>query len=184
MLELTVTPKELFDEETERFVNLPGANLEFEHSLVSLSKWESKYRKPFFSDKDEHKKTPYELLDYFYMMCLQKVDPNIIHFMNSDEINIIGDYIREDQTATWFSSSETPKGPSRKTMTSELVYYWLVALSIPFEVDKWHFNRMLTLIEVVNRENNPDNNKHSKGSMISQRRRLNAERRAKFGHGG
>ena len=188
MLQLSVKPKELFDEEESRFIYLPAAELTFEHSLVSLSKWESKYKKPFFADKNQNEnfeKTVNEVLDYFLMMCLETVDPNIIFWMDNEEIKTIGDYLQEEQTATWFSDqNSTPSRPSRKVITSELIYYWLIALSIPFDVETWNLNRLLTLIQVVNQENDPKKNKKPTASLMAQRRQLNAQRRAKFGHGG
>ena len=177
---LTVTEK--FDNATQKFVETQEDffSLELEHSLVSLSKWESKFEKPFLSSDD---KTPEEVFWYIQAMCLT---PNVplkawtnLTQENLEEINT---YINSKQTATWFN--ETPnQRPSTETITAELIYYWMVALQIPFECQHWHLNKLLTLVKVCNHKNQPAK-KMSRRELAQKHRDLNAERKARYGTSG
>lgn len=175
MLTLQITDKDLFDEGTEQFLTVKGATVDMEHSLASLSKWEAKYKKPWFG-KDGFSMSTSELLDYFQMMCLSPCDPAVFKFMNQDEVNIVGEYMNDSQTATWFGHRDEPSGKGR-VITAELVYYWMISLKIPFEAENWNINRLFTLIQVCTEESTPKKNTMTP----ADRARLNKERLAKFG---
>lgn len=172
MLEITIPSTELWNEEKQEFMSVKGMTLKLEHSLVSLSKWESKWCKPFLSKED---KTREETLDYIRCMTLtQNVDSDIYNYITDNNINEIIEYINAPMTATTFR--EENKGGSREITTAELIYYWMIALDIPFECQKWHLNRLLTLIRVCNIKNQPPK-KMSKREIMSRNASLNAARR-------
>lgn len=177
MLELVIPAIEGWDEEKEEFVELVKAQtLKLEHSLVSVSKWEAKWEKPFLSNT---KKTREETIDYIRCMTLtQNVDPKVYKRIKNSHIEEVNEYIAAKMTATWFSKeakSNLPK-TSSKQITSELIYYWMIAMNIPSEYQKWHLNRLLTLIQVCNLENKPSK-PMSKRELMSRNRALNAARR-------
>ena len=170
---------EFFDEKKQEFITVPGKpamkeqRLQLEHSLVSLSKWESKWCKPFLTKKPL---TTEETLDYIRCMTLtQNVPPEVYERMPEDVIKQISDYINAPMTATWFSKEAEKKG-GNETVTSELIYYWMIALQIPWDCQKWHLNRLITLVKICNIKNAPPK-KMSKRSIMSQNAALNAARR-------
>lgn len=176
--------QEVWDNDIEEFTMLPGVKpvtLTLEHSLLSLSKWESKYHKPFL-DKTGVEKTPEEMLYYIQCMSVNNVDPNAFYCLTSEQIKEIGDYIADPMTATTITHNAPSGAPPRRNaenVTSELIYYWMVVHQIPFECQKWHLNRLLTLIEVCNIKNAPSK-KMSKRDIMRQNNALNAARRAKY----
>lgn len=173
MLQITVPATELWDEENETFISTKGQTLQLEHSLISLSKWESKWCKAFLT-KDT--KTYEETLDYIKCMTLtQNVDPMVYRCLTRENIDQVNKYIEAPMTATYFSEDKNGK-KSREVVTSELIYYWMIALTIPFECQKWHLNRLLTLIRVCNIKNAPPK-KMSKRDIMSRNAALNAARR-------
>ncbi len=173
MLEITIPATELWDESTEEFITAKEQTLRLEHSLVSLSKWESKWCKPFLSKTN---KTNEEIIDYVKCMTLtQNVPDEVYRCLTNDNIRKINEYIDAPMTATWFHE-EKNKGTNREQTTSELIYYWMIALNIPFECQKWHLNRLLTLIRVCNIKNQPPK-KMSKRDIMSRNAALNAARR-------
>lgn len=173
MLRITVPSNELWDDKKEEFVFVKEQTLQLEHSLVSLSKWESKWCKPFLG---RHEKTDEEVLDYIRCMTLtQNVSPDVYYRLTTENIQKINDYIDAPMTATVFYHDEQFK-PNREKVTSELIYYWMIALNIPFECQKWHLNRLLTLIEVCNIKNAPPK-KRSRSEIMSRNAALNAARR-------
>lgn len=183
MLEIIIESREVFNETKQEFITYPRTVLQLEHSLISISKWESKWHKPFLQSSDNLNQD--EILDYIKCMTISpgKVDDNIYLLLSQKNVDDIINYIKNPMTATWFS--ENKKGPrSREIITSELIYYWMVALQIPFECQKWHLNRLLTLIRVCNAKNeeaNPNNkNKLSKSALMSRNAALNAQRKAKL----
>jgi hypothetical protein len=179
MLEIKVMlSPEGWDEEKQEFVEPKIQTLKLEHSLVSLSKWESKWRKPFLTDKE---KTPEESLDYIKFMTLtQNVDPDVYNYISQENMNEIRDYIGAELTATTFSQDKNSKGRlNGEQITSELVYYWMVALQIPFECQKWHLSRLITLVKVCNIKNQPPK-KMSRSELASRNRSLNAARRQRL----
>lgn len=177
MLTIVVPGVEMFDEKSQEFVTKDDVTLELEHSLVSLSKWESIYEKPFLG-KDE--KGVDEVLDYIKLMTLT---PNVPEgtFLKLSEANIlaINGYIDAKMTATWFQ--DPPGAPqSRDVITSELIYYWLISFNIPFECETWHLNRLFTLIRVCNvKQAKPK--KMSRGEIAARNREINAQRRKQLG---
>lgn len=176
MLQINVPAREFYDEVNERFINVKETALTLEHSLVSLSKWEQKWCKPFLGKDD---KTNEEILDYIKCMTLtQNVDPNVYLALSNENVTMIREYIDNPHTAT--TIKENPNAPkSHEIVTSELIYYWMIALNIPFECQKWHLNRLLTLIKVCNIKNAPPK-KMSQHQLLSRNAALNAARRQKL----
>lgn len=173
MLQITVPANEKWDEVKEEFIYFNGATLRLEHSLVSLSKWESKWKKPFVSKEP---KTVEQTIDYIRCMTItQNVDPEVYNNLTNENISQVNKYIEDPMTATWFSEDKTAK-PNREQITSELIYYWMIALNIPVEFEKWHLNRLLTLIRVCNVKNQPPK-KMGKNELMSRNKSLNAARR-------
>ena len=179
MLTITVQLSEDFNSETNEFI-VQTFDLELEHSLVSLSKWESKHKKAFLG-QDE--KTSEEVLSYVEAMILTPEYPRgILEKLSQQNIDKINEYIEDKMTATWFANDNRPKPPARQTITSELVYYWIVSYRIPWDVEYWHLNRLFTLIKVFNENNSKDNKrKVSTREAAAQRHALNQQRLAQHG---
>ena len=174
-IEIPISP-EGWDAEKEEFVESKVQTLQLEHSLVSLSKWESKWCKPFFSTDD---KTYEEVLDYIKCMTLtQNVKPEVYKYLTEKNITEITDYINAPMTATTFNEPST-KGRGRDIITSELIYYWMIAFNIPVDFQKWHINRLLTLIRVCEIKTSPGKQMSSK-EITSQYAALNAARKKKL----
>lgn len=175
MLTIEIPDQEFFNEETQEFFTMKGQILQLEHSLVSLSKWESKWNKPFLSKED---KTAEETIDYIKCMTItQNPKPHIYNLLTDKNILEIKNYIDAPMTATTFSNAN--QGHSREIVTSELIYYWMISLNIPMKCEKWHLNRLLTLIRVCNIKNGPAK-KMSKKEIMSRNAALNAARRKKL----
>jgi hypothetical protein len=171
-LKVVLSP-EGWDEKKQEFVEPKTQILQLEHSLVSLSKWESKWCKPFLSNGS---KTPEEILDYIkFMTITQNVKPEVYDYLSQANIEQINKYIEAPMTATTFSEDKNRKH-SREVITAELIYYWMIALQIPFECQKWHLNKLLTLIRVCNIKNAPPK-KMSKRDIATRNAQLNAARR-------
>lgn len=184
MLEIYVQPMELYNEELGEFISTRGQTLQLEHSLISLSKWESRWKKPFMQ-QDMNGITNEEVLDYIRCMTISpNVDPMIYYSIGSNKqlVEQIKQYIQDPHTATTIKQKQG-RGRSREIITAELIYYWMIDLGIPFECQKWHLGRLLTLIEVCSIKNTPDK-KMSKAETFAQNRNLNALRRAKMGSRG
>ena len=177
MLQIAVPiSPEGWDEVKEEFVEPKYQTLQLEHSLVSLSKWESKWRKSFFG---KQAKTDEETIDYIKCMTItQNVKPEVYGYLTRENIKQINDYIESPMTATYFREDPNAKN-NKETITSELIYYWMIALNIPFECQKWHLNRLLTLIRVCNIKNQPPK-KISRGEAARRNAALNAARRKQF----
>ncbi len=176
MLRITIPAAEFWDEVNEEFVYAKEQTLQLEHSLVSLSKWESKWRKAFLGKQE---KTEEEILDYVKCMTLtQNVNPEVYTRLTTDNYKEINAYIESPMTATFFSEDKTAKG-GRETVTSELIYYWMISLNIPVEFQKWHLNRLLTLIRVCNVKNSPPK-RRSKREIMRRNAALNAARRSRL----
>lgn len=173
MLTITIPATEEFDEIKGEFVYSKEQTLQLEHSLISISKWESKWCKVFL---DKREKTNEEIIDYIKCMTLNKnVSDDVYNCLTQANLTEINDYIGAPMTATYFSNTENGKKNSEQ-ITSELIYYWMIALQIPFECQKWHINRLLTLIRVCNIKNAPPK-KMSKRDIMSRNAALNAARR-------
>lgn len=177
MLRITVTGSEFYDEVNEQFVTYDDFDLDFEHSLVSLSKWESIWEKPYLS-KDV--KSTEEVFSYVECMILTpNFPPDAVTKLGQSNFDELGKYIDSKATATWFGdSSESPR--SREVITAELIYYWLIALEIPIEVETWHLGRALALIKVCNAKNAKPK-KTSPHQAAAERSRINDQRKAQMG---
>lgn len=186
MLQITVPDVEFYDERTNTFGTIRGGTLNLEHSLLSISKWESKWHKPYIESPNLPKskqKTKEERLDYIRCMCLDKnVDPMLFRFIPAESLIRIKAYIDDPMTATWINDANDKKS-NNEIVTSELIYYWMIALEIPFECQKWHLNRLLMLIRVCNKKQQP-RKKMSKREIMSRNRALNAARRNRTGSKG
>lgn len=175
MLQITL-PVELWDEEKQEFIVMPGQTLQLEHSLAALSKWESKMCKPFLS-KDN--KTYEETLEYLKCMMLTPgVTDDIYEYLMRHNFSEIEEYINAPMTATILPKNRGRRGGS-ETVTAELVYYWMVALNIPDAYDQWHLNKLITFIGVCNVKNSPPK-KRSSEDILREQAALNAERRKKL----
>ena len=191
MLELKIKTKEvqLWNEATQEFEykTVPGRTIVLEHSLVSLSKWEAKYKRPFIDSE----KTNEETLDYVKMMTItQNIPDDTYKYLDTDEIKKINDYIIDPMTATKFSyNSQAGSSPKKDTskVTSELIYYWMTLYNIPESYQKWHLNRLLVLLRIArikSDEQHGKTNKMSRSDIIAQNRAINAQRRLKIGSNG
>ena len=173
MLEITIPAIEFWDEEKQEFINKKEQTLQLEHSLVSLSKWESKWCKSFLYTKE---KTFEETIDYIKCMTItQNVSDDVYTRLTNKNIEDINNYIAAPMTATVFYDNKN-QGGKNETVTAELIYYWMISLNIPFECQKWHLNKLLTLIRVCNVKNTPPK-KMSKRELMSRNASLNAARR-------
>lgn len=175
---------EVWDPIHEEFVVLPAKKpvvLMLEHSLLSVSKWESKYHRPFLDKNNNDSKTPEEMLYYIECMTINNVEPDDYYRLSNEQIKEIGDYIADPMTATIINrvGGQGSGRRSSEAITSELIYYWMVVQQIPFECQKWHLNRLMTLIEVCNIKNTPAK-KMGKRDIMRQNSALNAARRAKL----
>lgn len=179
MLNVVIPSQEFFNDKEQTFMNSKQYELRLEHSLISLSKWESKWKKPFLTKSD---KTNEETLDYIRCMTItQNVDPAAYNLIPKSVMDQIADYIYDPMTATTFGDDKEEK--SKQIVTSELVYYWMVAFSIPFECQTWHLNRLLTLIKICSIKNQPPK-KMKPGEVRSRQRALNQARKAKLNTSG
>lgn len=183
MLTITIPGTEYWDELSEEFIYSEDQVLELEHSLDSISKWESEYHKPFFS---KEAKTSEETI--FYIKCMTitpNVDPSVYNRLTRECINKVNQYIEDSRSATWFREDKNKKkGPTRnKQVTSELIYYWMTAFNIPPEYQYWHLNRLITLIRVCEAESNPPDKRSNRDIMRSNAAR-NAATRARLGSKG
>jgi hypothetical protein len=175
MLKITIPSRDMFNEETQEFLHIKEHTIQLEHSLVSVSKWESKWNKPFLS---REQKTIEETIDYIRCMTItQNIDPIVYNGLSPENIEMINKYIDAPMTATTFHNN---RGPSNnEIVTSEVIYYWMTALNIPMECQKWHLNRLLTLIRVCNVKSSPGK-KMSKREIMQRNASLNAARRAQL----
>lgn len=177
MLQITVPGVELYDEKNNEFIYTEERTIQLEHSLVSISKWESKWCKPFISKTD---KTEEETIDYVRCMTItQNVDPSVYQRLTKANYEEIEKYINAPMTATTFKERPGGKKGGGGIITNEIIYYWMVSLQIPMDREKWHLNRLLTLIRVCNEKNAPSK-KMSKSEIMKQNAAMNAARRQKL----
>lgn len=180
MLEIVVPiSPEGWDEVKQEFVEPKTQVLKLEHSLVSLSKWESKWCKPYLT---QDIKTQEESIDYVRCMTItQNVDPEVYNHLTNENIATIDEYVNAKRTATWFAEEPGSKGSrsNGEQVTSELIYYWMISLNIPFKCEKWHLNRLLTLIRVCDVKSKPPK-KMSMRERLARQAALNAKRKQQF----
>lgn len=182
MFELTIAGVESFDSETNMFVTSDSVVVRMEHSLASLSKWESSWGKPFLGDS---KKTSEEVCGYLQAMSLDGPIPDeLLLRLTEENFREINEYIELPMTATWFAP-KGDQGHSRNSevVTAEIIYHWMVSQNLPFECEHWHLNRLITLIKVINEKNHEMQKRSEKPtaptrSDLDRRRALNASRRA------
>ena len=176
MIQITIPETEFFNAKTNEFYTAKKVTISLEHSLVSVSKWESKWKKPFLTNDS---KTREETIDYIRCMTItQNVPDEAYSRITPDIIAEIQKYIDDPMTATWFSDTSSTTSPKRReVITAELIYYWMIAFNIPIECQKWHLNRLLTLIKVCDIKNAPQKNM-SKNEILKQQKMLNDQRRA------
>lgn len=180
MLKLTIPGTEYFNEEAETFETVGDIDLELEHSLISLSKWESKFKRPFLTNE---KKTLQESLYYIEAMIISPIySSDILLRLSQENLDQIDAYIESTESATTFGSMPERKGRG-EVITSELIYYWMVAFTIPFECEYWHLNRLFSLIRICNIKNSKPR-KMSRHEIASRNRELNAVRRAQYNTSG
>ena len=180
MLTITIKGREMFDDDKQEFIVTPDQTLVVEHSLLSLSKWESKHHKPFLGKEAQTDMTYDEMVDYIRCMTINKPDPMIYFLLTNENYNQIKDYISDPMTATTIKEPNGRRGTPR-VITSELIYYWMASFNLPFEeCEKWHLNRLLTLIRVCDAEEAPKQ-KMSAHDILNSNRSLNQMRRAKLG---
>jgi hypothetical protein len=177
MLTITVGSEDVFDDSTQTFRTDGGVQLQLEHSLVSLSKWEAIHEKPFIDTKD---KTPEEILSYVECMVISPNPPGaFLAQLSEQNFKDVNAYIERKMTATWFSNVQ-PQARNSEAITAELIYYWMTAFNIPFECENWHLNRLFTLIRICNiKQEKPK--EMSRAELAQRNRELNARRKAQLG---
>ena len=183
MLELVVQDQERWDEDKEEFITSYGpVKLQLEHSLISLSKWEQKWHKPYLStEKDKEM-----LIDYIRCMTIGKVDPEVYNHISPKNIDEVGEYLSDPMTATWFNDKKVGGAPARtgklngEVITAEILYYDMFSMQIPKECEKWHLNTLIALIRVFGEKNAPKK-KMSRKEVTQQYAALNAQRKARLG---
>ena len=174
MLEIHVKGKEIFEESTYEFSTVKDTTLKLEHSLVSVSRWEEKYKKPFLT---EQSKTREETLYYIECMTINNnVDKRIYNCISDEDIERVNEYIADEKTATWFTDYENVHNNNSEQVTSELIYYWMTINRIPFETQKWHLSRLMTLIKICNIKNSPPK-KMSERETLERYKQINEKRR-------
>lgn len=176
MLTITIPEVELFDNNKNEFLGkIPETTLQLEHSLSAIRKWETKWHIPFLSQND---KTEEQIEDYIRCMTLNEIpDDRLYHFIPASKAVEIIKYMDDPMTASWVNSQSKPGRP--RTVTAELIYYWMIALGIPIEFQHWHIRQLVMLIQVVNVEQNPPKPLSPK-EAAAERRRINEERKAKY----
>ncbi len=188
MLKVIILPTEHYDEDRNIFFKYPEqpVTLFLEHSLLSISKWEEKWHKPFLTDE---RLSTEETLDYIKCMIVKSIpnqlDSKWLYNLDEKSLKSINDYIKDPMTATFFNEQANKNPKNKRIITNELIYYWMVSYQIPFSCEKWHINKLITLIKVCNAENEAASKDNKKNSALSKndiaaRRALNAQRRAKL----
>lgn len=174
MISIHINGGELYNEKTEEFINIKEQTILLEHSLVSVAKWESKWQKAFLGSSQ---KTREEVIDYIRCMTItQNVNPLIYDLIPDKEIEKITKYIEDPMTATWFNDRPGSNKPSNEVVTAEIIYYWMISFNIPVEFQKWHLNRLLTLIKVCSIKNAPKE-KMKRSEILNNNRALNNARK-------
>lgn len=175
-----------WDPEEEKFIYLDhDITLQLEHSLISVSRWEAKWKKPYLSSSSKFEKTPEEVRDYIKCMTVScNIDPDVYKLLSKENYEEINRYISDPMTATWFDNSKKDKGRGTEEMTSELMYYYMTEYGIPWEAQKWHLNRLLTLLRTFSEKESSSGNKISTRDLLKRNSSLNKMRRAALGSKG
>lgn len=177
MLRITIPSRELFDERTYTFTTIKGQTIQLEHSLVSVAKWEAKWKKPYTSPIP---KTSEEFLDYIRCMTItQNVNPDIYYGLTSENLEAISEYI-EDPMSARAISTRTNTGSRKNSVTAELIYYFMFSFNIPKECEKWHLNRLLNLIDLFSVKNQNGKQKRMTKDDLMERKMLNEQRKAQW----
>ena len=183
MLPITIRGGEHWDEDLEMFTYTKDVHLKLEHSLLSISNWETKWHVPYF----ETELTDEQALSYIKCMTLNKeVDDDVYNYLSIENVKEIHDYMIDTMTASSvgrISDKMNKRGEKRKRVTSELIYYWMIQFNIPFTCERWHINRLIMLIEICAEENRPKNKKNSgktQKEIAAEYRAINAANKAKF----
>ena len=181
MLTISLINQDFFDAETSEFIEYPDMEIQLEHSLISMSKWESLFEKPFLAPGQRSRD---EVLSYIGCMILTPgIDSSVVNRLGNNELSLIDAYISSKQSATTFGDLPARNKSSGETITSELIYYWMVAFNIPFECQTWHLNRLFSLIRILNlKQEKPK--KMSRAEISARNAELNAKRRAALGTSG
>jgi len=181
MLTIQIPEKEMFNEQDNTFTIIPKAELHLEHSLISLSRWESKWKKPFLNLENP---TNEEMLDYICFMSVDKIpDPQVVMNMSPSDFMRIKEYIADTRTATKIYDRRPKKAGKPDIYTSEVIYYFMIYYGIPFSCEKWHLNRLLTLIRVCGVKGGTTNQAMTMDAIFSQNTKLNAARRSAMRNG-
>lgn len=180
MLKLTILGDEFFNQKTSEFVTIGDVTIELEHSLLSLSKWEAKYEKPFLGPGA---KTTEDILGYIRCMIITpNFDENLLYRLSQQNLDQVNDYINAKQTATTFGAMPERKGRG-EIITAELIYYWMVEFNIPFSCETWHINKLFALIRVCNiKKSKPK--QMSRADIAARNQQINADRKARLGTSG
>lgn len=182
MLTIDIKSKELFNEESEGFVHVKSQRIHLEHSLLSVAKWEALYHKPFLDTLSKKEMTPEQFLDYIRCMTIEKDVERTQYFgLEQKDLDAINEYLNDSMTATWFAEEEDQKkgGGKQRTVTAELIYCWMIKLQMDVTVfQKWHFNRLITLIRTCNEENKAEVN--DKPMDVNKRNAIMQKRRAEI----
>jgi hypothetical protein len=176
MLTIKIPASEYFDESSGKFIMIKECIINLEHSLISLSRWESKWHRPFLG-KEPFTNAQYR--DYVACMSLNPIDPMVLLGLTEKNMEEIKEYIDAPMTATTFPKTNNNK-PNKEVITAELLYYRMIAFNIPMECQKWHFNRLLTLIRVCDIKSQPSKKKGNQSTALSKNAQINAARRAKY----
>ena len=179
MLTIKVEPKEVFNERSLEFDSIPGAELHLEHSLISLSKWESKWKKRYLTYDEKETHTIEEILDYISCMSTDRkpIDPKVIKNLEPEVIKKVLDYIADPHTATKIYDMRQNQNSRPEKLSSELIYYYMIYYGIPWEAEKWHLNNLMMLIRICNIKGGTAQNQMDMNAIFSQNKRLNAMRR-------
>lgn len=176
MLEIRIPEAEFFDRKNSKIRRVPEKVLNLEHSLLTVSKWETKWEVPFLSDA---KKTSEQLFSYISIMAGEELDEDLQSRLTNEHFEQIRNFLNAKHSATWFSDTPGARKNTQAT-TSELIYYWMTAYNIPFECERWHLARLMNLIRIASIKNDPEPKKRKKSEMLSERAALNAKRRAEM----
>lgn len=175
---LHVPKRELYDNTTGEFSYLPAVSLELEHSLLSISKWESRWKKSFLNTE---KLEGEEFIDYIRCMTLKPVNAEVYLRLTNRNLAAANAYISDPMSATTFTDKRTNKPVNKKKrVTSEEIYSWLVRYQIPWEAQKWNFNRLMNLLRICEINNDPKSNKMSMKDTYADYKAINAANRARF----